>query len=231
MMNDIELQENVRQALEWDPSVDAMHIGVTATGGIVTLTGYVKNYFEKKKAEVIAKRIAHVKAVVDELQLQIPNLANRTDLEIAESAVEAIRLNVVVPDDRIKITVDNGHIVLDGEVDWHYQRTAAEDALRPMIGVRGIINKIHVKAAVRVSDVRKKIEDALVRNAHIDSGNIVVEAYGATAVLKGKVRSWAEKEEAEAAAWSAPGIDAVHNEIEIVPQFDFPSNRSEFHRA
>lgn len=214
-MNDLELQEKVRQELEWDPSVNAAHVGVTATGGIVTLTGYVKNHFEKKKCEIVAKRVGSVKAVVDELKFQIPDIAGRSDLEIAESAVEALRLNVVVPTDRVKVTVDNGHITLEGNVDWHYQRTAAEDALRPMLGVCGIVNRIRVKADLRASDVRDKIEDALVRNAHIDSGNITVETIGRTAVLKGKVRSWAEKEEAEAAAWAAPGIEAVHNEIEI----------------
>lgn len=210
-----DLQEKVTEELMWDPCVDATHIGVTAKDGIVTLTGYVSSYFEKKKCERVAKRVASVKAVVDELDLKLPGLAQRNDLDIAESAVGALKLNVLIPKDRVQVTVDSGWVVLEGEVDWQYQRNAAEEALRPMLGVKGITNKIHVKPAARASDIKSKIQSALVRNAQIDSNNITVETDGGTAILHGHVRSWAEKEQAEAAAWSAPGITKVINEVSI----------------
>lgn len=215
MTSNSDLQEKVTEELLWDPCVDASHIGVTANDGIVTLTGYVTSYFEKKKCERVAKRVANVKAVVDELDLKLPGVAHRNDLDIAESAVSALKLNVLIPKDKVQVTVDNGWIVLEGEVDWQYQRGAAEEALRPMLGVKGIMNKIHVKPGARASDVKSKIQSALVRNAQIDANNITVETDGGTAILRGHVRSWAEKEQAESAAWSAPGITMVKNDVSI----------------
>jgi len=149
------------------------------------------------------------------LDLKLPGVAYRNDLDIAESAVSALKLNVLIPKDKVQVTVDNGWVVLDGEVDWQYQRNAAEEALRPMLGVKGITNKIHVKPGVRASDVKSKIQSALIRNAQIDSNNISVETEGGTAILRGHVRSWAEKEQAEAAAWAAPGITMVKNDVSI----------------
>jgi len=207
------LQQNVIDELTWDPSVDATHVDVAVHDGIVTLTGYVNSYFEKKKCEQIAKRIARVKAVVDEIDLKLAGIAKRGDLEIAEAAVNALKLNVLIPQDSIKITVEKGWIVLDGEVDWQYQSNAAEFALRTMIGIKGISNKIHVRPSVSAADVKSKIQSALMRNAQIDSNNIAVDIKGGTAILRGHVRSWAEREQAETATWSAPGIVKVENEV------------------
>ena len=217
MISDTELQRTVTDELRWNPSIDAKHIGVSAKDGIVTLTGYVTSYFQKKKAESLVKHIAHVKAVVDELELKLPNSARRSDLDLAESALEVLRLNVLVPSDKVLVTVDEGWIVLDGVVDWQYQRTAAEDAIRFITGVRGITNMITVKSGIRPVDVREKIQNALIRNAQIDASHITVDTMEGKATLGGYVRSWVEKEQAEAAAWSAPGISKVENRISIAP--------------
>jgi len=215
MSSNSELQQNVMDELLWDPCINAEHIGVTAKDGIVTLTGYVSNYFEKKKCERVAKRVANVKIVVDELDIRLSGSAERTDLEIAESALETLKLNVLIPRDGVQLTVDSGRIVLEGEVDWQYQSNAAEESLHNMVGVKGIINKIRIKPSVRPADVKARIQSALVRNAQIDASHIRVETSGGKATLSGHVRNWSEKEQAEAAAWSAPGITEVVNNVEI----------------
>ncbi|MET3107038.1 osmotically-inducible protein OsmY [Oxalobacteraceae bacterium GrIS 2.11] len=217
MMSNTELQRTVEDELKWNPSLDASHIGVTVKDGIVTLTGYVVSYFQKKKAESLVKHLAHVKAVVDELELKLPNSAKRGDLDLAESALEVLKLNVLVPAGKILVTVDNGWISLDGVVDWQYQRTAAEDAIKYLTGVRGISNNVTVKSTVHPADVKLKIQNALIRNAQIDASHITVDTANGKATLAGHVRSWIEREQAEAAAWSAPGISKVENRISIAP--------------
>jgi osmotically-inducible protein OsmY len=195
--------------------LDSSHIGVAVKEGIVTLTGYVTSYFEKKISERIVKRVANVKAVVDELDVKLPGSSERSDLDIAESALLALQLHVLVPRDRVQLIVEDGRVTLDGEVDWHYQRAAAEDALKSMLGVKGILNKIIVKPPVKASDIRAKIQSAIMRNAQLDANHISIETEGGTVILGGHVQSWAEKEQAEAAAWSAPGITKVENNIGI----------------
>ncbi|MET3107028.1 osmotically-inducible protein OsmY [Oxalobacteraceae bacterium GrIS 1.18] len=212
---DIDLQEKVMDALVWDPCVDATHVGVNAKGGIVTLSGYVASYFEKKKCERIAKNVAKVKAVVDELDLKLAGSALRADLDIAESAINLLKLNVLVPPNTVQLTVANAWVTLDGTVEWKFQRDAAEAALRTMVGIRGITNAIHVKPAARVGELKSKIQSALVRNAQIDARNITIGLAGDVVTLNGHVRSWVEKEQAEAATWSAPGITQVHNNIVV----------------
>jgi osmotically-inducible protein OsmY len=210
-----DLQQKVSQELLWDPSLDASHVGVTVKDGIVTLTGYVTSYFEKKVSERIVKRVANVKAVVDELDIKLPGSSERSDLDIAESALLVLQLNVSVPKDRVKLVVENGRVTLDGEVEWQYQRTAAENALKSMRGVKEILNRIMVKPTVSASDVRVKIQSALMRNAQLDANHITISTHGGTVILGGHVQSWAEKEQAEAAAWSAPGITKVENNVGI----------------
>jgi len=217
MMSNTELQRTVEDELKWNPSIDSSHIGVTVKDGIVTLTGYVTSYFQKKKAESLVKHLANVKAVVDELELKLPNSAQRSDLDLAESALEVLKLNILVPAGKILVTVDNGWISLDGVVDWQYQRTAAEDAIKYLTGVRGISNNVTVKSTVHPADVKAKIQNALIRNAQIDASHITVDTVNGKATLAGHVRSWIEKEQAEAAAWSAPGISKVENRISISP--------------
>jgi osmotically-inducible protein OsmY len=215
MNTNSDLQQKVTQELLWDPSLDSSHIGVAVKEGIVTLTGYVTSYFEKKISERIVKRVANVKAVVDELDVKLPGSSERSDLDIAESALLALQLHVLVPRDRVQLIVEDGRVTLDGEVDWHYQRAAAEDALKSMLGVKGILNKIIVKPPVKASDIRAKIQSAIMRNAQLDANHISIETEGGTVILGGHVQSWAEKEQAEAAAWSAPGITKVENNIGI----------------
>jgi len=215
MSENADLQEKVIEELIWDPCVDPSHVSVAVNNGIVTLTGYVKSYFEKKRCERVVKRVANVKAVIDKIDIKLPDDFERNDLEITEAALAAIEHHILIPKDSIQLTTANGWLTLDGQVGWQYQRTAAEDALKYLLGVKGITNRISVKPSARAADVKSKIQSALVRNAQIDANNVTVETIGDKAILTGHVRSWAEKEQAEAAAWSAPGILTVENNVTI----------------
>jgi osmotically-inducible protein OsmY len=217
MIDDTELQQRVIDELAFEPSVNAAHIGVAVKNGIVTLTGHVTSYAEKYAAENAAKRVQGVRAVVNELEVKLPGSSERTDEDIAEAAVAALKANTLVPDDKIKLTVENGWVTLEGEVEWHYQKTAAEDAVRNITGVRGVTNLITVKPNVTPSEIKRKIEDAFKRTAELDASNIQVEVDGGKVVLRGKVRSWAEREAAEREAWSAPGVWSVENYIAVEP--------------
>ncbi|ADJ63892.1 BON domain-containing protein [Herbaspirillum seropedicae] len=210
-----ELQQKIIDELEWEPSVDARHINVAVKDGIVTLSGYVPRFADKKNAEQAAKRVANVKAVVDELLVNLDGASKRSDLEIAEVALTALRANANLPRDKVTVTVADGWVTLDGEVEWHYQHDSAENSVRHLLGVKGVLNKIQVKSNVRVTDVKSKIHDALVRNAQIDASKIDVAIDHGVATLSGKVKSWAEKEPAGFAAWSDPGVTVVKNNISV----------------
>jgi osmotically-inducible protein OsmY len=221
-MTDRELQRDVLEALKWEPSVDAAHIGVSAEDGVVTLTGYVSSYGERYAAEQAAKRVHGVKAVVNDIEVKLPGSSQRTDEEIAQAAVDALRSNVAVPADRIKVTVSKGWITLEGEVEWQYQRLAAESAVRNLPGVVGVSNQVVVRPRVSPAEVQSKIEDALERSAETDARRITVEVDGGKVVLRGKVRSLAEKEEAELEAWGAPGVYRVENLITVEEDLQRP---------
>jgi osmotically-inducible protein OsmY len=214
-MTDLELKKKVEDELNWEPSVNAAEIGVAVKSGIVTLSGNISSYWQKFSAERAAARVSGVKAVVNELEVRLPTSSERTDEDIARAAVNHLNWAVSVPADRIKVTVSKGWITLAGTVEWNYQRVAAENAVRHLIGVKGVSNLIEVKPQVSKGEVKAAIEAALKRSAELDASRITVEADGDRVILRGTVRSWAERNEAERAAWKAPGVRMVDNRITV----------------
>jgi osmotically-inducible protein OsmY len=217
MKTDLQLQRDILDELQWEPSIDAAEIGVTVDGGIVTLTGRVTTYTEKLAAERAAQRIAGVKAVANDVEVNFNGTAERTDADIAKLAVETLKWRALIPEDRVKVAVSKGWVTLEGQVDWQYQRAAAEDAIRPLLGVRGVINDIIVKPRASASDVKTRIEAAFRRSAEVDAKKVRIEAHGGKVTLHGDVRSWSERQEAERTAWAAPGVSSVENLIAVTP--------------
>jgi osmotically-inducible protein OsmY len=217
MRTDSQLQSDVIQELNWQPSIDAANIGVAVKDGVVTLTGYVPSYTQYYEAEKAAKRVYGVTAVVNKIVVKLPGSSVRTDHDIAEEAVSTLNWTVWVPRDRIKVTVSKGWITLEGEVEWKYQKDAAEQAVRRIKGVVGVTNSIAVKPSVSPVAIKSKIEDALKRNAETDARRIEVTVNGGEVILSGSVRSSIEKQEAERTAWAAPGVYKVENYIAVVP--------------
>jgi osmotically-inducible protein OsmY len=214
-MTDLELRKNVESELDWEPSVNAADIGVAVKDGVVTLSGNVQSYWDRTAAEQAALRVSGVRAIANELEIHLPSSSERTDEDIAEAAANALEWSVSVPADRITVKVSEGWITLSGTVDWNYQKTAAEDLVRYLIGVKGVNNLVEVKPRVNATEVKAAIESALKRNATVDANRIKVETDGDNVTLRGAVRSWFERTEAERAAWAAPGVRAVDNRITI----------------
>jgi len=211
-----QLQTDVLQELKFEPSVDAAGIGVIAKDGIVSLTGSVKSYAEEYSAVRAAERVVGVKAVTDELKVDLPAFHVRNDEDIARAVIHALEWDVWVPRDRIKAKVADGWVTLDGEVDFKYQQNAAENAVRNLTGVRGVTNLIAIKKpAVMPSEVKANIEYALRRAAEVDAEHITVKVVDDKVILKGNVSSWAERGEAERVAWSTPGVTTVEDDLVI----------------
>ena len=215
MRSDADIKRDVEDELRWDPDVDPTDIGVAVKDGVVTLTGFVRSYYQKWEAEIAAKRVAGVVGVANDLEVRLPGVDERPDPEIARDAVAEIRIQLPVSADNIRVVVKDGWVTLEGEVEWNYQREIAENAVRPLRGVRGISNLIKVKPKVEPSELKHKIEEAFRRHAEIDAQRVTVEVNGSEVVLRGTVRSWAERQEAERVAWSAPGITKVDNRIVV----------------
>jgi len=222
MKTDHLIQEDILEALKWEPFLNETEIGVAVKNGVVTLSGMVDSYAKKLSAEKVAMNVSGVKAIAEDIQVGVSLSDEKTDTEIAEAILNALKWHVAVQEDRIKIKVESGIVKLEGQVDWLYQRNNAKTAIQNLVGVKAVINLITISPKVAQADISEKISAALKRNALVDADKISVEIKGSKAILNGKVRSMIEKEDAELAAAAAYGISSVENNLEVViPSYAF----------
>ena len=215
VMTNLKLRQDVLDELEFEPSVDAAGIGVAVNDGVVTLTGHVSTYAEKVAAERAAKRVSGVRAIAQEITVRYLGEKKLSDDEIAKRALNILQWDVSIPN-KVKVTVENGLVTLTGEVDWHYQKAAAEAAIQKLGGIATVFNNIKLKQPmVKVSDIKSKIENALKRHAEVEAGAISVTVSDGKVTLNGKVDSWDEKQAVETAAWSTPGVHAVEDHLRV----------------
>lgn len=214
-MDDISLRQDVLDELEFEPSLDAAHIGVAVEDGVVTLSGHVSSYAQKIAAEKAIQRVHGVRAVAEELQVRYPNDKKVADDEIAQRALAIIAWDATVPDNQVKVKVEKGWVTLSGEVGWQYQRGAAEQAVRKLSGVRGVTNLLAVRPQIEASDVRRHIEGALKRSAEVEAEGIRVQVEGGKVKLTGRVQNWHERNVVERAAWAVPGVHSVDDQLVI----------------
>ena len=215
MKSDSQLQRDVVDELRWDPQTSNTELGVAVKDGVVTLSGTVRSYGQKLAAEHAAERVAGVRAIAEDLIVKLDGFGTRTDTDIAHSVVNALRWDSRVPGEKITAKVENGWITLNGTTEWKFQSEAAERAVRYLLGVRGVSNLIQVRSAASSVTVKSKIEAALKRSAELDAKRISVEAMGSKVTLRGTVRSWTERRDAENAAWAAPGVTQVEDLIAV----------------
>jgi osmotically-inducible protein OsmY len=217
MKSDSEIERDVREELQWDPDLNAEDIAVSVKDGVVTLAGFTRSYTDRLEAEAAAKRVAGVHAVANDIEVSLPAIDQRPDPDIARDAVAALKSQLPISHDKIKVIVKDGWITLEGSAEWQYQKTTAESAVGKIKGVKGVTNVIQLKPAVQPADIQRKIQQAFKRSAEVDADRITVEAKGSEVILKGTVRSWTEREEAERVAWSAPGVTHVEDRIVVSP--------------
>ena len=215
MKNNEELQKDVQNAIKWEPLLNAAEIGVTAKDGVVTLTGTVDGYIKKIEAENAAKNVSGVKAVVEKIEINFGGYGKKNDNEIAKEVLNAYKWNWEVPEDKVKVKVENGWVTLEGQLEWNYQKEAAKKAVNTLDGVMGVTNNITIKSETHDEVEKKDIENALERNWSIDDTEIKVKVSGNTVTLNGTVESFYQKDEAERIAWNAPGVWNVDNELVI----------------
>ncbi len=216
MKTDFEIQQDVIAELQWEPALEASQIGVSVNKGVVVLSGVVDNYYKKVLAEKATKKVVGVKAVAEEIEVRLSESGIRTDVDIAQAVLHALKWNSSIDEEKIILKVEKGVVTLEGEADWNFQKVSMQKAVESLTGVCGIINNVRVRNKVANQDIKQKIAFAFMRNAAIDSNSIEVQIIDDVVVLSGNVRSWAEKKDAERIAWASPGVTEVDNRIEIV---------------
>jgi osmotically-inducible protein OsmY len=222
MKSDSQIQKDVMDQLKWDPLLNSAQIGVAVKNGVVTLSGFVNTYFKKIKAEDAVKKISGVKALAEGLQVGKSPFYKISDSDIAEAVLSALQKHTSIPDENIKVKVEDGIVTLEGQVDWNYQRKLAENSLEGLAGVRGIVNNLIISSVATSENIKKRIADAFQRHAVLDASKLIAEIVGTTVILRGTVKSYSEKEDAENAAYSAPGIFKIDNRITIdTPEYSY----------